>query len=178
MIFCHASERAEKGAIMSQSEGWKITSTYKDWVSKRAEWASERTYFSLQNYRTLTQKFGGSKPLKTLAKNNVVEYWEKVLRLESQQLTSLIFFQTSRLSLRQPSVLWLMAGSNAFENSKSLIVSKMTSGRYRSDYLARHWTPSNKHGFCIESTCIGVVGDLVHMLIICPSIKTHQRQTP
>ena len=69
-------------------------------------------------------------------------------------------------------MLWLAAGSNSFENSKSLIVGKMVSGRYRSDYLCRHWTPTNKMGFCLADTCYEVIGDLVHMLGACPALQS------
>jgi hypothetical protein len=108
---------------------------------------------------------------KTLVKPQVSDYWEKLLRSETIGLTSLIFFNTAHLSLHQPSLLWLSAGSNSFECCKSLVVAKMVSGRYRSDYLCRHWTPSNRSGFCLADTCHGVEGDLVHMLIICPALQ-------
>ena len=69
-------------------------------------------------------------------------------------------------------MLWLAAGSNSFECTKSLIVGKMVSGRYRSDYLCRHWTPTNKKGFCLADTCYEVMGDLVHMLGACPALQS------
>ena len=109
---------------------------------------------------------------KTLVKRQVTDYWEKILRSETIGLTSLIFFNTLHLSLHQPSLLWLSAGSNSFECAKSLVVGKMVSGRYRSDYLCRHWTPSNRSGFCLADTCHGVEGDLVHMLVICPALQS------
>ena len=76
------------------------------------------------------------------------------------------------LSLQKPSLLWLSAGSNSFECAKSLVIGRMVSGRYRSDYLCRHWTPSNREGFCLADTCQGVEGDLVHMLTICPALQS------
>ena len=108
---------------------------------------------------------------KTLVKKQLSVYWENHLRLETIGLSSLIFFNTSLLSLQQPSLLWLTAGSNSFECSKSLVVAKMISGRYRSDYLCRHWTPSNRRGFCLADTCQAVEGDVTHMLIICPALQ-------
>ena len=101
----------------------------------------------------------------------MLNYWENKLRTETLHLSSLKFFDTTRLSLSQPSLLWLAAGSNSFESAKSLIIGKMISGRYRSDYLCRHWTPSNRNGFCLAQTCPGIVGDLVHMLTLCPSLQ-------
>ena len=47
----------------------------------------------------------------------------------------------------------------------------MISGRYRSDFHCRHWTPSNRNGFCLAHTCTGIVGDLVHMLTMCPLLQ-------
>ena len=69
-------------------------------------------------------------------------------------------------------MLWLAAGSNSFECTKSLIVGKMVSGRYHSDYLCRHWTPTNKKDFCLADTCYEVMGDLVHMLGACQSLQS------
>ena len=109
---------------------------------------------------------------KMMVKKNVTEYWENLLRSETLDLTSLVFFNSTQLSLKQPSMLWLAAGSNSFECTKSLIVGKMVSGRYRSDYLCRHWTPTNKKGFCLADTCYEVMGDLAHMLGACPALQS------
>ena len=87
-------------------------------------------------------------------------------------LSSLHLFNGMRLSLKQPSLHWTMAGGNSFENVKSLVVCKMISGRYRSDYMCRHWTPSNRAGFCLAESCDLVKGDLAHMLFSCPALNT------
>ena len=113
---------------------------------------------------------------KNLVKRNVTEYWENLLRTETLHLSSLIFFNSTQLSLQKPSSLWLSAGSNSFECSKSLIVGKMVSGRYRSDYLCRHWTPANRKGYCLADTCNEVVGDLVHMLVVCPALQSVRKR--
>ena len=113
---------------------------------------------------------------KNLVKRNVTEYWENLLRTETLHLSSLIFFNSTQLSLQKPSFLWLSAGSNSFECSKSLIVGKMVSGRYRSDYLCRHWTPANRKGYCLADTCNEVVGDLVHMLVVCPALQSVRKR--
>ena len=52
----------------------------------------------------------------------------------------------------------------------------MVSGRYRSDYLCRHWTPANKMGYCVEDTCNEVAGDLVHMLSVCPALNVVRKR--
>ena len=108
---------------------------------------------------------------KELVKEHVLGFWENKLRAETFNLPSLAFFDSTRLSLCQPSLLWLAAGSNSFESVKSLIIGKMTSGRYRSDHHCRHWTPSNRNGYCLAPTCTGIVGDLVHMLTVCPLLQ-------
>ena len=47
----------------------------------------------------------------------------------------------------------------------------MMSGRFRTEYLSRHWT-SNKLGNCLLASCHGAVGNLEHMLITCPGLST------
>ena len=128
--------------------------------------------YSLPHPLELLQHPLSKHSFKTLVKRQVLTYWEKLLKSETIGLTSLIFFNTIHLSLQKPSLLWLSAGSNSFECAKSLVVGKMVSGRYRSDYLCRHWTPSNREGFCLADTCQGVEGDLVHMLTICPALQS------
>ena len=52
----------------------------------------------------------------------------------------------------------------------------MVSGRYRSDYLCRHWTPANRKGYCLADTCNEVVVDLVHMLVVCPALQSVRKR--
>ena len=105
-----------------------------------------------------------------LAKKHVIKFWEDQLHHEIRSLSSLCFFNPQNCSLQKTSTMWLSAGSNSFENSKALIVARMLSGRFRSEYLARHWTPTNRQGYCLENTCTGIIGDLKHILITCPSM--------
>ena len=51
----------------------------------------------------------------------------------------------------------------------------MISGRYRSESLCRHWSATNKLGHCLASTCTEVVGDLEHILVVCPALE-HVRE--
>ena len=46
----------------------------------------------------------------------------------------------------------------------------MVSGRFRTEYLSRHWT-SNKEVICRLETCSGEVGNLEHLLISCPGLE-------
>ena len=108
--------------------------------------------------------------LKSLARKHVTEYWEDHLHHEARALSSLCFFNPQNFSLSRTCSLWSFAGSNSFENSKALVVAKFLSGRFRTEYLARHWTPSNMHGYCLEDTCSKIIGDLKHLLIDCPAM--------
>ena len=90
---------------------------------------------------------------------------------ESMELSYLGYFRPSQYSLRQPSILWTSAGGNSYECAKSNIVAKMISGRYRSEDLCKHWTPSNRNGFCLADTCTEVRGDLTHILVECPALN-------
>ena len=67
---------------------------------------------------------------KLLVRNNVCEYWEKIIRNEVLELSSLQFFKPHLYSLRQPSLLWTTALSNSFECTKSTVLAKMKSGRF------------------------------------------------
>ena len=103
-----------------------------------------------------------------MAKLRVLEYWQNLLRAEVHALSSLSYFKAEFYSLSQPHLVWMTANSNPFECSKSTVLAAMMSGRYRTDYLCRHWT-SNTNGYCLASTCHQVVGDLEHLLFVCPS---------
>ena len=72
-------------------------------------------------------------------------------------------------SLDGPSILWTASGSSPYESSKSTVVAKMLSGRYRTAELCRHWSKSNSGGFCLQDTCHEVTEDLEHILVICPA---------
>ena len=86
--------------------------------------------YSLPHPLLLLQHPPTRQSFKGLVKANVTEYWESVLRSETEELPSLRVFNKIRLSLQEPSLLWLTAGSNSFECAKSLVVGKMISGRY------------------------------------------------
>ena len=113
-----------------------------------------------------------SKPtFKRLVKAKVVKYWEDFLRDKASRLPSLHYFIATSCSLKSPHPIWITAASNSFECHKSTILAKMMSGRYRTEYLSRHWS-SNKQGYCLADTCTEVVGDLEHLLIACPALTS------
>ena len=56
--------------------------------------------------------------------------------------------------------------------AKTTVVSRMLSGRYRTENLTRHWGSSNHEGFCLAITCTDEVEDLEHILVECPALET------
>ena len=46
----------------------------------------------------------------------------------------------------------------------------MISGRFKTEYLSRHWT-NNKSGYCQIGSCHETVGDLEHLLVTCPGLS-------
>ena len=109
--------------------------------------------------------------LKAKVKSNVSDYWKSLLTAEAAGLKSLTYLRPSQYNLKQPALLWLAASGNSFECAKSTIVAKMISGRYRSEDLCKHWSTTNKHGHCLAPTCTDVIGDLEHMLVVCPALQ-------
>ena len=51
------------------------------------------------------------------------------------------------------------------------MVARMLSGRYRTDRLTRHWTPSNPQGLCRLPGCGDQEGTLAHILLYCPALS-------
>ena len=73
------------------------------------------------------------------------------------------------MSLSSPHPIWTSARS-PFEVRKAVVTARMLSGRYRTDRLSRHWTPSNPSGLCRLPGCVGLLGDLQHILLHCPAL--------
>ena len=107
---------------------------------------------------------------KSLCKSKVIDWFEQHLRAEASLLPSLLFFQPVFMSLTSPHPIWLNAGS-PFEVSKSVVQARMLSGRYRTDRLARHWTPDNPDGYCRLPGCHNEEGNLEHILLHCPALS-------
>ena len=103
-------------------------------------------------------------------KKTITNYWEDLLRHEASCLDSLQYFVPSLHSLSEPHPVWTTAGSNIYECHKSVLLARMMSGRFRTEYLSRHWS-SNKQGYCLLATCREAVGDLEHLLITCPGLE-------
>ena len=101
--------------------------------------------------RELCLLYGLDHPLKLLSsppgkhtfkreiKEKVSVHWEKFLRTEAAELPSLRFFMASNGSVMFPHIVWSTARSS-FESRKATILACMMSGRFRSEYLTRHWS--------------------------------------
>ena len=103
-------------------------------------------------------------------KKKITHYWETLLRTEAAPLRSLKYFKPDLYSLTKAHYMWTTAASNPHECSKSSILSKMVSGRYRTEMLCRHWS-DNRAGYCRAPTCHRVPGTLEHLLVACPAIS-------
>ena len=110
------------------------------------------------------------KRFKKLVTEKVNGYWQKLLMEEALSLSSLSHFNPAYHPLSQPHPMWKAAGSNPHEVNKTVVLSRMISGRYRTEKLSRFWT-DNRLGYCLASTCHQVVGDLPHLLLHCPSLQ-------
>ena len=45
-------------------------------------------------------------------------------------------------------------------------------GRYNSDCNTRHWTPTNKEGFCLLCPGLDTPGTIEHLLVTCQALKS------
>jgi hypothetical protein len=109
---------------------------------------------------------------KRQCKSKVISWWEERLRGKAALLPSLVYFRPSYMSLTTPHPLWTLAESG-YEVSKATIVATMLSGRYASDYHARHWSRTNPDGFCqlcLASGHAATLGTLEHLLLRCPAL--------
>ena len=106
---------------------------------------------------------------KRLVKERITSHWEILLKDEAAQLSSLDYFAHWNSSLSTPSLIWSTATTSSFECRKASILARMVSGRFRTEYMARHWS-SNRQGFCMAETCLQTVGSLQHLLLDCPAL--------
>ena len=162
-----------------------------DPLHKRAQYAltsltqTSRSWF--HQIRNISLQYGLPHPLtlletpltkeqyKKLAKQQVVEYWQDVLTSESFSLDSLRYFSPGTASLLHPHPLWTSAAGIGYECSKSIILARMASGRYRTEMMCRFWS-SNVRGYCQADTCHQVQGDLEHLLVSCPALEHTRHQ--
>ena len=126
--------------------------------------------------RDLTLKYSLPDPLFTLAfppsskstwkakvKSAITAHWHKKLATEASNLPSLQFLRPSFLPLgRGTHPLWATSGSSSTTVRAATVQARMLSGRYRTDWLRRHWT--GESGPCHLPTCNSTQGDLPHLL--------------
>ena len=129
---------------------------------------------SLYNLPTPLQLL--SKPLskesfKSQVTKKVLDHWQVTLRREAIPKTSLIFFSPSLMSLSVPHPMWTTCSSNPFETNKALVQAALLSGRYKTDYLSRHWNFSNPDGFCMLCPGKFLFGTIQHFLIHCEALS-------
>ena len=86
------------------------------------------------------------------------------------QLQSLQYFISANATLTTPHPIWSTAVTSSFETRKATVLARMASGRFRTDYLARHWS-GNRQGYCLAHTCHQTAGDLQHLLTQCPALE-------
>ena len=122
-------------------------------------------------------QYSGTKySFKSLVKKHIINYWEKNLRQEAENLDSLLYFQPNFMSLSSPHLLWSTAGSSPYQVSMATVQAIMISGRYRTELLVSNWAPDN-NGSCQAPSCIGAghLEDLQHILAGCGSLaKTRE----
>ena len=109
-----------------------------------------------------------------MVKKRVISYWEKSLREEAAALDSLHYFKPCFMSLIRPHPLWYTAGSSSSKVSMACLQAIMISGRYRCEALCRHWSSTNKDGFCLLSpSCSRTrsVETIKHILHFCISLQ-------
>ena len=75
------------------------------------------------------------------------------------------------MSLLKPHPLWTTCKSNPFEVNKSVVVARLLSGRYRSDWHCRHWSLTNKEGHCLLCPGENLPGDIEHLLVNCKALE-------
>ena len=106
---------------------------------------------------------------KNIVKKQITQYWKALLIEETKPLQSLKYFKPELYSLTKAHYIWSSAASNPFETSKSTVLACMASGRFRTEYLCRHWS-TNKAGYCRAPSCYQTLGTLEHLLVVCPAL--------
>ena len=126
--------------------------------------------------RELTQQYSLPDPLLTLTSSPVSKlawkgavrraitaFWHRKLVSKAKALPSLQFLRPSFIPLdcgTHP--LWTTCGASATSVRAATVQARMLSGRYRTDWLRRHWT--GESGACRLPACTSSRGDLPHLL--------------
>ena len=80
------------------------------------------------------------------------------------------------MSLTTIHPLWSTAGCSPSKVAMATVQARMLSGRYRTEYLCRHWS-KNKAGVCLLSkACRETMEDLPHILAHCPALQSTRKK--
>ena len=147
--------------------------------------SSPKSWF--QQVSDLCTQYGLSPPIQLLSnppskeqfkqemKFKITKFWHEKLAAEIAQLKSLKYFKPELYSLTKPHYMWTTAAGKPFECSKSTVLGRMASGRYRSEMLKRYWS-TNRSGSCRAPSCQDTPGTLEHLLAECPALsQTRER---
>ena len=106
---------------------------------------------------------------KNLIKSKVLDYWQTKFRLSASELSSLKYFKTEFMSLRQTHPIWTTCGNNSYEVTKAVVQARFLSGRYRTEALSSHFSPNNSPlcSICPEE----IIGSIEHILTGCRALK-------
>ena len=127
--------------------------------------------YSLPDPSSLLENPPAKEVFKNRVKRNILEYWQAIFRVEASPLKSLQYFKPELYSLAKAHLIWSTAASNPFECSKSTVLARMISGRYRTEMLCRYWS-DNRRGFCRAGSCHETPGTLEHLLAECPALDS------
>ena len=108
---------------------------------------------------------------KSAVKSAVCSHWHTKLSNEAAKLPSLCHLHTFFLPLgRGCHPLWRTCGPSSSAVRSATVQARMLSGRYRTDWLRRHWGPGES-GACRLPSCTSPRGDLEHLLsAACPAL--------
>ena len=133
--------------------------------------------YCLPSPLTLLQNPPSKIAYKRLISSNIVDFWENYLRSLADSKPSLKYFKSQFMSLTTPHPIFTSCQSNVYESNKSLCQAALISGRYKTNYLARHWTADNPQGLCgICPAGTDLQETIEHFLLICDSLHTKRSE--
>ena len=133
--------------------------------------------YELPHPLTILKEKPAKKSFKKEVKAKVVSYWEIKLRGETSLLPSLKYFHPEYINLTKPHPIWSTAGSSAYEISKAVQQARFLSGRYKSESLTKHWSSSNREGYCrVSLTCQNQPETVEHILVHCVAYSECRRR--
>ena len=117
--------------------------------------------------------------VKKRVKAAVLQFWLGKLRSEAGTLSSLRYLKTGFLGLTKPHPMFTSCGASPWEVEKSIVQSRLLSGRYRIEGLTSHWVPWNRAGMCSLPECWDTPqchkGTVESFLLSCPSLSLMRR---